>query len=436
VKQHTTCQPVHDEELIDATGRPIFSCRREQRAGASGMNAPDADSVTVSLHEAPPFRSDGWNGVLLPAALALTGIAASLIERGPVWAVLVGTLFVLGVAGVRAGWHRRQVAAETQRLATEHRMLRESIENTPMPYAVYDDKDRLIAWNKAYEATHADAFRRLRSQADKGRLQYAELLRVTAEATLPPEAVADHVAERLRRQREANGTAVDREYPSLGWLRVCKFATPSGAVAGFAVDINELKQREAALREQIALSEALARQLRDRADTDALTGTRTRRAFLECATEEFQRVRRYGHPLCLAMIDVDAFKAVNDYRGHAAGDRVLARVAAVCMAQLRAGVDHCGRLGGEEFAILMPDTGLAGAKALCERLCAAVRELQFDAGSQVFGVSVSVGVAMLTAADDNVGALLARADAALYLAKRSGRDRVLVAGADAERLGT
>jgi diguanylate cyclase (GGDEF)-like protein len=400
------------------------------------MNAPHADSASVALHDAQTFRSDGWNGVLLPAASALTGIAVSLLERGPVWVVLVATLFVLGAAGVRAGWRRRQAALEMQRLAAEHRMLRESIENTPMPYAVYDDKDRLIAWNKAYEATHADAFRRLRSQADKGRLQYAELLRVTAEATLPPEAVADHVAERLRRQREANGTAVDREYPNLGWLRVCKFATPSGAVAGFAVDINELKQREAALKEQIALSEALARQLRDRADTDALTGTKTRRSFLECATEEFQRARRYGHPLCLAMIDVDAFKAVNDYRGHAAGDRVLARVAAVCMAQLRAGVDHCGRLGGEEFAILMPDTVMAGAKAFSERLCAAVRELKFDDGSQVFGVSVSVGVAMLARADGDVGALMARADAALYLAKRSGRDRVIVASDDMQLLST
>ena len=72
----------------------------------------------------------------------------------------------------------------------------------------------------------------------------------------------------------------------------------------------------------------------------------------------------------------------------------------------------------------------------CERLCAAVRELQFDAGSQVFGVSVSVGVAMLTAADDDVGALMARADAALYLAKGAGRDRVVVACADAELVST
>jgi diguanylate cyclase (GGDEF)-like protein len=399
------------------------------------MNTPHAKPAAVPTRDAPKFRSDDWIGVTLPLAMALAGIGAAVLERGPITFALVGVLLVLGAAAVWLGWRRRGTAADVHRLMAEHRMLRESIENTPMPYSVYDDQDRLIAWNKAYEACHAEAFNRLSSQAEQGRLQYADLLRVTAEATLPAEAVAEHVAERLRRQREANGAAVDREYPSLGWLRVCKFATPSGAVAGFAVDINELKQREAALKEQVALSETLARQLRERADTDALTGTKSRRAFLECAAEEVQRMRRYGHPLCLAMLDIDAFKAVNDDRGHAAGDQVLARVAAVCLAQLRAG-DHCGRLGGEEFAIVMPETDLAGAQALAERLCAAIRELRFEAAGQTYGVSASIGVAALAAADEGIDALMARADAALYQAKGAGRDRVIVAGADAEWPGT
>jgi len=374
-----------------------------------------------------PHADNGWNGIWLPLAMAVAGVGAALVDRGPLTVVLVLALLALCAAALTAGWHRRGAAAEVRRLVAEHRMLRESIENNPMPYAVYDDQDWLIAWNKAYEATHAEAFRRLRSQVEQGRLQYAELLRVTAEATLPAEAVAGHVAERLQRQREANGVAVDREYPSLGWLRVCKFATPSGAVAGFAVDINELKQREAALKEQIALSDTLARQLRELANTDALTGTLNRRAFLERAAEEIQRTRRYGHPFCLAMLDIDAFKAVNDLRGHAAGDQVLARVATVCLDQLRTGTDHCGRLGGEEFAILMPETELVGARAIAERLCAAIRELRFEAGGQAFCVSASIGVAALSSADDGVAALLARADAALYLAKGTGRDRVMVA---------
>lgn len=306
-------------------------------------------------------------------------------------------------------------------------MLRESVENNPMPFAVYDDEDGLMAWNKAYEATHAEAFRRLRPGADGRRVRYADLIRVTAEATLPPEAVDEHVAERVRRQREADGVGVDREYPGLGWMRVCKFATPSGAVAGFAVDINELKQREAALKAQIGLSEALARQLRELADTDALTGTSSRRAFMERAAEEFQRARRYGHPLCVAMLDIDDFKRVNDRHGHGLGDLVLARVAAMGMARLRDGVDHCGRLGGEEFGILLPETDPAGAQVTAERLRSAIRDLRFEAPAGDFGVSVSIGIAALAPADTGIAEVLERADAALYRAKGEGRDRVVLA---------
>jgi len=371
--------------------------------------------------------SGAWDGAALPLATTLVGAAALLLERSAATGVLAGLFVLLGALGVWRGLRRGRAAADAARLAAEHRMLRESVENNPMPFAVYDDQDGLMAWNKAYEATHAEAFRRLEPRLAQGRLHYAELIRVTAEATLPPEAVEAHIAQRVRQQREADGVGVDREYPGLGWLRVCKFATPSGAVAGFALDINELKQREAALKAQIGLSEALARQLRELADTDALTGTFSRRAFLERAVEEFQRSRRYGHPLCMAMLDIDAFKAVNDRHGHGAGDQVLARVAAVCIAQLREGTDHCGRLGGEEFGILLPETDLAGAQVGAERLRMAIRDLAFEATGQTFGVSVSIGVAALSAGDDTFASLMARADAALYEAKSSGRDRVVLA---------
>jgi diguanylate cyclase (GGDEF)-like protein len=315
-------------------------------------------------------------------------------------------------------------AAELERIVAEHRMLRESVEANPMPYAVYDAEDRLIAYNKAYEATHAEAFRRLRHLVDAHQLRYADLIRVTAEATLPPEEVEAHIAERVRRQREADGAAVDREYPGLGWLRVCKFATPSGAIAGFALDINELKQREAALEAQIARSSELERKLRELADTDVLTGVASRRAFLARAAEEFQRARRYGGGLCVTMLDVDEFKAVNDRHGHAVGDGVLVRVAQACMAQMRGGADLCGRLGGEEFAVLMPQTGAEGAVAFAERMRAAIASQAFGAAGAAFRVTSSFGVAAIATEDADFSALLSRADTALYSAKSGGRNCV------------
>jgi diguanylate cyclase (GGDEF)-like protein len=367
------------------------------------------------------LRLQRFEGLLLPAAAAGLGTAAALLEGGPwrwaAWALLLAVC----AWGFYAA---RRERAEVATLVVEHRMLRESVEHNPMPFAVYDNRDRLIAWNEAYEATHAEAFRRLRSRFAGGQLRYADLVQVTAEATMAPEHVQAHVEERVRQQRKADGVAVDREYPGLGWLRVCKFATPSGAVAGFAVDINELKEREAALEAQIALSRDLEQRLRELADTDSLTGTGSRSAFLRRAHDEFARAQRYGHPLCVAMLDIDEFKGVNDRHGHGVGDQVLAQVAGTCLGQLRT-VDACGRLGGEEFAILLPETDLAGAQAFAERLCGAIREIAFES-VEGLRVSASVGVSEATDKDEDFASLLKRADEALYQAKDAGRNRVSI----------
>ena len=134
------------------------------------------------MRDTQSFPAEDLNDLWLAMATAVVGIGAALVERGPLTVVLITVLCALCAAALRAAWRRRGAAADVRRLVAEHRMLRESIENNPMPYAVYDDQDCLIAWNKAYEATHAEAFRRLRSQAEQGRLLYGELLRVTASA--------------------------------------------------------------------------------------------------------------------------------------------------------------------------------------------------------------------------------------------------------------
>src|SRR5687768_15857324 len=100
------------------------------------MNTPHAKPATVPMRDAHQLRSDDWIDVVLPLAMALAGIGAALLERGPTTFVLLGVLLVLGVAGGWLGWRRLRAAAEVHRLMAEHRMLRESIENTPMPFAV------------------------------------------------------------------------------------------------------------------------------------------------------------------------------------------------------------------------------------------------------------------------------------------------------------
>lgn len=159
------------------------------------------------------------------------------------------------------------------------------------------------------------------------------------------------------------------------------------------------------------------------AATDYLTGIANHRSFFEAGEREIQRARRYGHPLAVLMIDLDHFKKVNDTHGHAAGDRVLAAMTAAIRKLLR-DLDVFGRLGGEEFAILLPETDLAGGRATAERLRAAIAETAIDAENVSLKVTISIGVSLLSPDDQVLDAVLKRADDAMYEAKRSGRNRV------------
>lgn len=160
------------------------------------------------------------------------------------------------------------------------------------------------------------------------------------------------------------------------------------------------------------------------ATIDSLTGICNRHHFLERAAQEITRARRYGHGgLALLMMDLDHFKDVNDRHGHEAGDKVLAAMAARVLDLLRES-DVMGRLGGEEFAVLLVEAGGGEALAVAERLRAIIAETPVKANGVEISHTISIGVASLTAGDKGVEDLLRRADQALYRAKRLGRNRV------------
>ena len=160
--------------------------------------------------------------------------------------------------------------------------------------------------------------------------------------------------------------------------------------------------------------------------TDGLTNINTRRHFFELAEREWNRTRRYDHPLSAMMLDVDHFKRVNDTYGHATGDTVLHTVAQLCSTSLR-DTDFIGRYGGEEFAILLPDTDLSAAHATAERLRDHIAKTGIATNHGQLFVTVSIGVASITVNTPSVASLLDRADRGLYIAKDTGRNRVIMA---------
>ena len=157
---------------------------------------------------------------------------------------------------------------------------------------------------------------------------------------------------------------------------------------------------------------------------DHLTGLANRRAFHDAADIEITRWQRQPRPLSVLMIDADHFKRINDNHGHPAGDAVLRHLAACLSATFRA-MDVVARVGGEEFAVLLPGTCLEGAEAVALRVCERLRGHPVHVDGKAIGCTVSIGVAAMEPGVDDIHALLQRADAALYAAKAAGRNRVL-----------
>lgn len=208
----------------------------------------------------------------------------------------------------------------------------------------------------------------------------------------------------------------------------------SGVLATLATGINamagQVATNQAHMQHMIdRATEALKRQKESAermARTDALTGLANRRSFAEQADNEVSRALRYQHTLSLVMVDIDHFKDVNDTHGHQAGDAVLVQVVQVLQSQVR-DVDLVGRWGGEEFVVLLPNSSAQQAVQMANRMRQAVENTDIVLDGLSLHCTVSMGVAELDPHTPTLAALVSRADAAMYQAKRNGRNRVEVA---------
>ena len=189
------------------------------------------------------------------------------------------------------------------------------------------------------------------------------------------------------------------------------------------------------LKEEIALRIKAEERLRLVASTDDLTNINNRRFFYELANAELERASRYNKPYSLMMLDIDQFKKVNDQYGHSAGDKTLIHFVKICQQQLRQS-DIIGRVGGDEFSILLPETNEKSAKEIAERILVAISESLIDEKISSYFITTSIGGISVAMSDNqnldkqgldkqDLGILMNKADELLYLAKAQGRNKAI-----------
>ena len=180
------------------------------------------------------------------------------------------------------------------------------------------------------------------------------------------------------------------------------------------------------LSEEVAERKRAQDELQQLAMTDPLTGMFNRRHFFEMAEVEFAKTTRYARPLSIVIFDIDLFKGINDTYGHPAGDQVLIQISDVLRTKVRR-TDFSGRYGGEEFIVLLTETGISGAQSFAEHLRRLVEEMPVQYGGNSISVTASFGVASREQLEPNqtLDHLIFLADQALYEAKKTGRNRVV-----------
>lgn len=258
------------------------------------------------------------------------------------------------------------------------------------------------------------AFRRMSEMPDSFADQkpaFEEILehgRRTSAFAVPDADVDDYILTRIEMVRAADPRPVEIRWSGGRVVRFHITALPGGGRMLTYTDITDLART--------------ADQLEKLATTDGLTGLSNRRHFMTLAEREMDRFRRYGRPLSMLLLDIDMFKKVNDRFGHDVGDQMIVHIGNLCEENKRS-PDVVARVGGEEFAILLPETELEASCVVAERLRSTVAERPLESGGIRVPVTISIGVAEVDASMTGVSDLMKLADRMLYEAKRSGRDR-------------
>ncbi len=342
------------------------------------------------------------------------------VDRGTVQAIAMLALIALLVGGLI--WHAgdRIFAAPLRKL---DELLQATLENMHQGLIVVDAQGTIAICNR-----HAMDLLDLPSKLMSARPRTEDVIayqRSQGEfANLP-----DKIQHRLAPLTQGETTnTYERERPNGTIIEVRTVPFADGGVVRTYTDVTERRRAERLLVESNDRLAAANEMLETLAHQDALTGLANRRQLDTQIGREFGRARRTGSSVALVMIDVDNFKAYNDRYGHPAGDDCLRAVAKVVRENVKRPADLAARYGGEEIAILLPDTDMAGAKAVAEQVRKAINGLMIEHGGGLEGtLTISAGVsALVPTGERKPSDLIRKADQALYQAKNTGRNRVVV----------
>jgi diguanylate cyclase (GGDEF)-like protein len=306
-------------------------------------------------------------------------------------------------------------AIDPAEFARVQRELKEAKQGLQTLYAALDNVDSgLLVLNKELRAVYSNPVLhkmfRANSSDEIRETQpfYADMLAASAQAVAVN--LEDYVSRRLSWVRSGDSKPMDLAMTDGTVLRCHLAVLPDDGRMLIYSDVTDIVRN--------------AEELERLATTDGMTGIYNRRHFLNLADREWTRARRYGRPISFLMIDIDYFKSINDNFGHQVGDEMIVHLANLAR-DCKRECDVLARIGGEEFALLLPETDLPQAQVVAERLRSEVAAKSLVVASHSIPATVSIGVATLVAAMSDISDLMKAADQALYDAKHSGRNRVI-----------
>lgn len=387
----------------------------ENFGGAGSLSADELNSLQFRL----PVAMTDWDVAYLPSEAILASQVDEIYFRAA-----AAIAFVIGMMLLFAVWYF--VAAAVQKSVLK--------ENTGLLNQSYRDRSML---KTLIDLVPIPIFRNYLGRIELVNDAYAKLIGKPADELLGKtleELYGSDTADEIHRINaelisEPGSTRVYerrlKPYDSDAGRDVIVYKTcmqPDGdeqpSVIGAIVDMTE----EKALRSKLEIL----------AMTDPLTGIANRRKFMSVLKVEYQRHVRYGHPLSIVLLDIDHFKAINDTYGHEFGDEVIKIVSRVLEDSIREDLDLAARIGGEEFALLLPETNAAGARVVAERVRNWIENRKITRYGEALNVTVSAGVAGKLRDDEALepDQLLNNADKALYTSKNMGRNKTTVYGED------